>query len=300
VTSERGDTVHVPVLLEKVLYYLAPISGRVYIDATVGPGGHAEAILEASAPNGRLLGLDRDPEALELARARLLRFGDRVCLEQASFADLDVIACRRGFCPADGVLFDLGVSSLQLASGQRGFSFRGGGYLDMRFGPEGPTAAELLRRLSERELETLLRQFGEEPKARAIARAVVQARRTAPIETSEQLSQLVERVYGGRRGRVHPATRTFQALRIAVNRELEVLDRGLDAAIKVLKPGGRLVVISFHSLEDRIVKAKFRFWASGAEPKVKVLTKKPVRPSEVEVRNNPRARSARLRVAEVL
>lgn len=299
-TGQKEDKVHIPVLLEEVLQYLAPSPGGTYVDATVGPGGHAAAILEASAPDGRLLGIDRDPEALELASTRLSGFGDRVRLVRANFADLDSIACHEGFCPADGVLFDLGLSGLQLASEQRGFSFSARGYLDMRFGPEGPTAADLLRRLSERQLEDILDRFGEEPKARAIARAIVQLRRKAPIETAEQLASLVERIYGGRRGRIHPATRTFQALRIAVNRELEALDRGLDAALKLIKPGGRIVVISFHSLEDRIVKTKFRSWAARPTPKVKVLTRKPVRPSAHEVMANPRARSARLRAVEVM
>ncbi len=298
--GEGGSWGHVPVLLNEVLSYLSPQPGGTYIDATVGPGGHAEAILEACAPTGRLLGIDRDPEALQIARQRLARFGQRVRLVRGNFAQLGAIASAEGFAPADGILFDLGVSSLQLASEGRGFSFQTSGYLDMRFGPEGPTAADLLRELSARQLEAILREYGEETKARAIAKAIVEARSKAPLQTAEQLAALVQRVYGGRRGRIHPATRTFQALRIAVNRELEALQEGLGAAVELLKPGGRLVVISFHSLEDRVVKNMFKAWTVGPAPRVRVLTRKPVRPSRYEVKLNPRARSARLRSVEVL
>ncbi len=294
----QGWEAHVPVLLREVLHYMAPRPGGAYIDATVGPGGHAEAILEASTPAGRLLGIDRDPEALRFAARRLASFGERVRLVQGSFVNLERYAQAEGFSPADGVLFDLGVSSLQLAREGRGFSFKSGGYLDMRFGPEGPTAADLLRQLSERELADVIHRFGEEPRARAIARAIVEARRQSPVDTAEKLAKIVEGVYGGLRGRIHPATRTFQALRIAVNRELEALEEGLNAALRVTRPGGRVVVIAFHSLEDRIVKQKFKLWATGPNPMVRLLTKKPVRPTYEEIRTNPRSRGARLRAVE--
>jgi 16S rRNA (cytosine1402-N4)-methyltransferase len=307
--------VHVPVLRAEVLDALQPRSGGRYVDGTLGGAGHAEAILEASSPDGRLLGLDLDPQAVERARARLgSRFGERVVLVDESFAHLEREARWHGFAPADGILLDLGLSSYQLAS-ERGFGIRTASPLDMRFNPNSrdPTAADLVNSLDEAELTRVLRAYGEEPNARRIARAIVQQRARATIATSDQLAALVERAAGGRRGKIHPATRTFQALRIAVNRELESLEAVLPQAIEVLGPGGRLAVISFHSLEDRIVKRYLAGLASpctcppdlpvcvcGKKPIVRLLTRHGIRPTPAEVAANPRARSATLRVAEKL
>ena len=249
---------HHPVLAEEVLTLLAPASGSLQIDATLGGGGHTERILEASDPDGRLLGLDADGAAIARVRERLAaRFGDRLVLRQANFRDLGRVAPEAGFGAVDGLLFDLGLSSFHLADAERGFGIRTGGPLDMRFDPSvGISAAELLASLDARELAALFRKYGEEPQAGRIARAIVEARRTAPIGTAEELAALVERVAPGAPGRrrIHPATRVFQALRIAVNAELDALSAGLAAAVDLLRPGGRLVVLSYHSLEDRIVK----------------------------------------------
>lgn len=296
---------HRPVMVEEVLDLLAVRPGGRYLDGTVGEGGHALALLRASAPDGRLLGLDLDPVALERARRRLAPFEGRVRLVRASYARMGEVARAEGFAPVDGVLLDLGLSSLQLEGEERGFSFHQDAPLDMRFDPDQPlTAADLVNRLPERELARLLREYGEEPRARAIARAVVRHR---PVRTARQLARIVEGAVG-RRGRLHPATRTFQALRIAVNRELEVLEEGLREAVDLLAPGGRLAVLSYHSLEDRIVKRFLREMARGCTcppdlprcrcgrgPVLRPLTRKPVRPRPEEVRENPRARSARLR-----
>ncbi|HEY76049.1 MAG TPA: 16S rRNA (cytosine(1402)-N(4))-methyltransferase RsmH [Thermoflexia bacterium] len=303
-----ADAVHIPVLLQATLSFLQVRPGGTYIDATVGGGGHAEAVLSACAPDGRLLGLDLDPDALAVARQRLAPFGERATLRQGSFAQLATLAAD--FAPADGVLFDLGLSSLQLADPSRGFSFSHAGPLDMRFDPTagGPTAADLVNGLSVEDLAQILYQYGEERQARRIAEAIVAAR---PLETTEQLAEVVAAAVGGRRGRIHPATRTFQALRIAVNDELSVLQVALPQAVDLLKPGGRLVVISFHSLEDRIVKRFLRQESKDCicppevpvcicdhRARLRVLTRKPVRPEPDEVARNPRARSARLRAAE--
>ncbi len=304
--EESDSSVHVPVLLQTVVSLLQVRPGGVYIDGTVGGGGHAAAILAASVPDGRLLGLDRDPAALDVARERLAPWGDRAVLRRGSFADL--LRLAEGFIPADGVLLDLGLSSLQLADPARGFSFSQDGPLDMRFDPsEGPTAADLVNTLSVRELTDLLYRYGEEKQARRIAEAIVAAR---PIHRTAELASLIEQTVG-RRERIHPATRTFQALRIAVNRELEALEVALPQALELLRPGGRLVVISFHSLEDRIVKQflhreardcicppEIPVCVCGHRAQVRVLTPKPVRPDAAEVAANPRARSARLRAAE--
>jgi len=263
------------------------------VDATVGTGGHAEAILERILPGGRLVGLDRDPEALAVARRRLERFGEAVQLVQANFADLHYVLRALGIARVQGVLMDLGVSGLQLAAPHRGFSFRLAGPLDMRMDPASPvTAADLVNRLSEKELAELLRRYGEEPFAPRIAREIVRRR---PLSTTQELREAILRAVPRRAWprRVDVATRTFQALRIAVNRELEALEQALPQAAEVLDPGGRLVVISFHSLEDRIVKHTLRRAKS-----LRVLTPKPIRPSPEEVRRNPHARSARLRAAE--
>jgi len=324
---------HIPVLYEQVLEALSPRAGAAYIDATVGAGGHAAGILQRSAPDGRLLGLDRDPQALEAAGQRLSPFAGRFLLLHADYASLAEQARRHGFLGAAGVLFDLGVSSGQLDRPERGFSFQVDAPLDMRFDPnEGPSAADLLNALGEEELADILWRYGEERLARRIARRIVQARQRAPLRRTTELARLVAEV-AGRHGRIHPATRTFQALRIAVNRELERLPLGLQQAVEVLAPGGRLVVIAFHSLEDRLVKEFIRreegicdwparvpaaacphFLADGPAPRscraqagagcsrparLRALGRV-VRPEETEVASNPRARSARMRLAERL
>lgn len=301
------DAVHVPVLLREAIELLAAARGGLFVDATLGLGGHAEAILAAS-PATRVVGVDRDPEARALAAARLARFGDRVEIHAGDFAELDrLVGARR----AAGVLADLGVSSLQLDHAHRGFSFRRDGPLDMRMADAGETAAELVNRLTEAELETIFRSYGEEPEARRVARAVVAARDAAPITTTGELADVVRRAKRARETRLDPATRAFQALRIEVNRELEALDELLDRAVGLLESEGRLVVISYHSLEDRMVKNRLRDLARGesdpvtgrtrAETQVlELLTKKPVMPSAAEVAVNPRARSARLRAARRL
>jgi 16S rRNA (cytosine1402-N4)-methyltransferase len=308
---------HLPVMPDEVIETLAPIPGSLQIDATVGGGGHTERILEATSPDGRLLGLDADGAAVSRVAQRLARFGDRVTLRRANFRELAVVARAAGFEAVDGCLFDLGLSSYQLADRERGFGIRAGGPLDMRFdATRGVPAAELLATRSADEIAALLRRYGEEPAARRIARAVVEARRVAPVATAEALAMLVERVAPGNprtRRRIHPATRTFQALRIAVNDELQALGDGLAAAVELLNPGGRLVVLSYHSLEDRIVK---RFLAAerrgcvcppaapvcvcGRAPRLRLVTHPSQIPSSAEISANPRARSARLRAAERL
>jgi 16S rRNA (cytosine1402-N4)-methyltransferase len=302
---------HVPVLLREVLEALRPERGGLFVDATVGLGGHAEAIL-AAADGVRLVGIDRDPEALVLARERLARFGDRFVAVEGRHEELAVHLDRIGVAEVDGVLADLGVSSMQLDRAERGFSFMKDGPLDMRMGPSGPTAADLVAELPAAELARVFREYGEEPRAKAVARALVEARESAPIRTTGELRSLVAKAVGGRReeGR-DPATRVFQALRIATNRELVELERFLEDAIARLSLGARLAVLSYHSLEDRIVKDAFRDRAAGCScpPSFPVcvcsrrrvlalVTKKPVRPSPEEVFDNRRARSARLRVAE--
>ncbi len=300
---------HVPVLLEAVLEELRPAPGAVVIDATVGGGGHALALLRAAQPGGRLLGIDADPAALAAARARLAAAGlppGSFVLHHGRFADLQAIATAHGFAPVDAVLLDLGVSSHQLDTPQRGFSFSAEGPLDMRLDPTGgPTAADLVNQLGERELADLIYRYGEERASRRIARLIVERRRQAPITTTADLASLVLRAVGrGGRERIHPATRTFQALRIAVNRELEQLEAALPQAVELLRPGGRLAVISFHSLEDRMVKQFFRAEsgyggsANARPPRLTIITRKPIEAGAAEVAANPRARSARLRVAE--
>lgn len=286
---------HRPVLVEEVLRQLEPRPDGVVVDATLGAGGHAEAILEASSPSGRLLGLDRDEGALAVARERLHRFGDRVRLRQGSFADLSEHLDREGFTKVNAVVADLGLSSAQLDDGERGFAFSAEGPLDMRFDRSaGETAAELINRLDEKELADVIFNFGEERKSRAIARRIVQRR---PIDTTAELRRAVHSVLGpARRGGIDPATRTFQALRIAVNHELEALDAFLQSAAERLAPGGRLVVISYHSLEDRAVKWAFR--EKKDSESFRVLTRKPVRAGEDEIAQNRRARSAKLRALE--
>lgn len=282
---------HRPVLVTEVLDALAVVSEGAYIDCTVGEGGHAEAILNA-APDSVVIGLDRDPDALAAAHERLAGFGDRVRLVNASYTTL---AEQAGFLPdrpVAGVLLDLGLSSLQLEADDRGFSFLRDGPLDMRFGPGGDlTADDVVNRYAERDLARVIYEFGEEPRSRRIARAVVRRR---PIRGTAQLAEVVVGAVG-RRGRIHPATRTFQAVRMEVNRELEAIEAALAAAAVILRPGGRLAVISYHSLEDRLVKTTLRESAV-----LRVLTRKPITPSREEVVSNPRSRSARLRAAELL
>ena len=290
-------TGHVPVLREEVLALLQPGPGGRYLDATVGLGGHAEAILQASAPGGTLLGIDRDGEALELARQRLAPFGPRVTLVRGRYEELaDLPGIGQGF---DGILFDLGSSWLQLDSAERGFSFGREGPLDMRMDRStGQTAADLVNRLSERDLADLIFRWGEERWSRRIARAIVEARRRAPIRTTTELASLAAGVIPRRAWprHIHPATRTFQALRIAVNDELAGLGPALEKAVTLLRPGARAAAISFHSLEDRIVKQTWRGLEVSA--RARVLTKRPITPGETEVASNPRARSAKLRAVE--
>jgi len=288
---------HVPVLLRETLEFLNVRSDGIYIDATLGGGGHAEAILQILEPGtGKLLGIDRDPAALARAHERLVRFGEKVILQEGNFAEIDQLHAESGLPPADGLLADLGLSSMQLEDASRGFSFDRPGPLDMRMDPHArTTAAEIVNRTPERELADLIFKFGEERFSRRIARGMVKAR---PIRSTTELAQVVTRAIPSRTGlyHVHPATRTFMALRMAVNQELESLETFLSKALDVLAPGGRLVVLSFHSLEDRLVKHAFQAWKR--EGKAEVLTKKVVRPGEAELQSNPRSRSAKLRAAE--
>jgi 16S rRNA (cytosine1402-N4)-methyltransferase len=308
---------HLPVMPDEVLGTLAPTPGSLQIDATVGGGGHTERILEAASPDGRVLGLDADDAAIERVARRLAAYGDRLVLRQANFRELGAVAPAAGFAAVDGALFDLGLSSYQLADRERGFGFRAGGPLDMRFDTtRGVPAAELLATLDADELAALFRRYGEEKAAWRIAGAIVAARGTAPVRRAEDLAQLVELVVPvnpRQRRRIHPATRVFQALRIAVNEELDALAEGLAAAVDLLRPGGRLVVLSYHSLEDRIVK---RFLAAerrgctcppeapvcvcGRAPRLRLVTRPSLTPTAAEIDRNPRARSARLRAAERL
>jgi 16S rRNA (cytosine1402-N4)-methyltransferase len=287
---------HSSVLLEPVLDALQPRPGIGFraLDCTVGAGGHSFSLLERSSPDGHLVGLDADPHALQLAEARLAPFRGRFELLNRNFSELEHLDLE----PLDAILMDLGLSSMQLESGGRGFALRADEPLDMRFDPtaDAETAADLLNSLSAAELERILRAYGEEPRARRVARSIEYRRAQRPFTTTGDLVAAVTAALGPARGRIHPATRTFQALRIAVNDELGALEAGLDAAVPMLKPGGRLAIISFHSLEDRIVKWRFRGFAD--QGLLKILTRKPTTPAEEEIRTNPRARSAKLRVAE--
>jgi 16S rRNA (cytosine1402-N4)-methyltransferase len=303
------ESSHHPVLYNEIIHALHPHRGGQYVDGTLGAGGHARGILEASSPDGRLLGLDVDPQALALAGANLAPFGERVVLVHASYTEMDdqLVALRWG--KVDGILLDLGVSSMQLDQPERGFSFQTDALLDMRFDPTiGPSAADLVNSLPEGELADLIYRYGEERMSRQIARAILQSR---PLSTTLDLARVVHRALGGRRGRINPATRTFQALRIAVNHELESLEAVLPLAIKLLVPGGRMAVIAFHSLEDRLVKQFFRMESRdcicppeqpvctcGHQASVREISRHPIRAEEAEVRQNPRARSAKLRVVE--
>ena len=308
---DTADLPHKSVLRKEVVELVAPRPGGRYLDATLGAGGHAEAVLEASGPDGWLLGIDQDPVALAFAAKRLERFGERVCFHHGNFRELGEVARLHG--PFDALVADLGVSSLQLDDPARGFAFSDEGPLDMRMDPGHPeTARALLNRLDERSIAKILREYGEERLSRPIARGIVRAREQGRLESTGDLAEIARACYRRARirERIDPATRSFQALRIAVNRELEAAEDLLDAAEGALAPGGVAAIIAFHSLEDRLVKHRFRAWATGCicppdlpvcgcgrEPRAELLTRRPLRPSEAEMSENPRARSARLRGA---
>jgi 16S rRNA (cytosine1402-N4)-methyltransferase len=299
INSSRDS--HEPVLVEEIMFWLQCKPGGVYVDCTLGYAGLASHILNHTVPDGILVGIDRDATALAAARTRLGRYSARLRLRHGNFRELKGHVAESGLQQVDGVIFDLGVSSPQLDRAERGFSFREDGPLDMRMDQSGGrTAADLIRHLPETELADLIYHFGEERYSRRIARAIVRSRMTGPLETTWKLAAVVERAVPAsyRHGRIHCATRTFQALRIAVNQELDVLEPALRDAVDILAPDGRVCVISFHSLEDRIVKNTFRALASGPKVSVRLLTKKPIVASENERNRNPRSRSAKLRVAE--
>lgn len=305
---------HVSVLLREALDLLGPRPGGRYIDGTLGGGGHSEAILLASAPDGQVLGLDRDDQAIAAARQRLHEFGARLITRQASFADVRDVLDEIGWDKVDGIILDLGVSSWQIDAPERGFSFRLGGPLDMRMDRrQALDARGLVNGATEEELARIFRDYGEEPQARRIAARIAAERKLRPIESTDELARLVEGAKGGRRRDHHPATQVFQALRIAVNRELDQLEKFLADGFALLRPGGHMAIIAFHSLEDRLVKNAFRKWSQaclcppralvcqcGWSAKVKLLTKRPMVPSETETSANPRARSAKLRAIERL
>ena len=309
----RLASYHTPVLREEALALLITTTGGVYVDATLGGGGHAEAILQRLDPTGILTALDTDPDAIQVSTGRLARFGNQAILVQENFRSLSSVLSQRGFDRINGILFDLGVSSYQIDEPSKGFSFRADERLDMRMDRrQAHDAHELVNRCDERELADILWKYGEERASRAIARAITRHRERSTIETTGQLAAIVESVVGDR-FLVKTLARVFQALRIEVNKELENLQSALDQSIPILSPGGRIVVISYHSLEDRIVKETFKraaakSYASGnklvpdlkVEPSLKILTKKPIQASTVEKQNNPRARSAKLRAAEKL
>lgn len=304
------EIIHVPVLFDKVLDYLRPLPNGRYIDGTVGAGGHTLGILQASAPDGRVLVFDKDPEAISFTRSRLAKYGERVIYENASYAEMGTLAATHGFNQVNGILLDLGLSSRQLANAKRGFSFQEEGPLDMRFNPNtGETAADLLNNLSESELADIFWQYGELRNSRFLARLIVTNR---PFTTTTELAQLVSSKVR-RKGRTHPATQLFQALRIEVNRELESVEKGVQAAVDLLISGGRLAVISFHSLEDRFVKHYFRelerecscpphqpVCTCDKQATVRIITRRAQKADAREIAQNPRSRSARLRVVEKL
>ena len=300
---------HQPVLYQEIIHALQPRRAGRYVDGTVGAGGHARGILEASAPDGQLLGLDLDPQALAIARETLAPYEHRIHLAQASYTSLSAQLRQLGWDAVDGIVLDLGASSMQFDTSARGFSFQHNAPLDMRFGPQAAqTAAAIVNTYSETELADLIYEYGEERDSRKIARAIVKAR---PLHTTRELVAVIEAVSPRRGDRLHPATRTFQALRIAVNDELASIKEVLPQAVAGLRPGGRIAVISFHSLEDRIVKEYFREQSKDlvnppyeklydVERKaiIKEVNRKPIQPSEEETKNNSRARSAKLRIAE--
>ena len=311
--TEHGFA-HVTVLLREVVEALRPGPGKRYLDGTIGAGGHSEEILVRSSPDGQVLGLDRDDAALVAACERLHRFRARLTVRQTSFAHAREVLAELGWRGVDGAILDLGISSHQLDRPERGFSFRGDGALDMRMDRRQPLDAyQVVNEFSAAVLERILREYGEEPSARKIAQAIVTARRHKPIHMTGELATIVESVKRGARREHHPATQTFQALRIAVNQELDQLQTFVESGYEILLPTARMAIISFHSLEDRIVKRAFRKWSSaclcpprilrcqcGWSQKVKLLTKKPIVPAAAELRANPRARSAKLRVVERL
>jgi len=300
---------HIPVLSREVLAYLSPTSGARYMDATLGAGGHAEAILKASQPDGQLIGLDVDEDALAIAARRLADYSSRFFPFQCSYTQLEDPLQQLHWDGMNAILFDLGVSSMQVDSPLRGFSFLEEGPLDMRFNKKGKVTAEyIVNRWQEHDLAAILWEYGEEPKARAIAKAICTAR---PLKTTGDLAKIAASVYRGHHGKIHPATRTFQAIRIAVNEELSAIHDGISKAVEYLLPGGKIAVISFHSLEDRIVKEFFRreskdcicppqqpICICGHKASLVVLTKKPVTAGEDEMKINPRSRSAKMRVAQ--
>jgi 16S rRNA (cytosine1402-N4)-methyltransferase len=311
-TQEGGiKPPHLSVLYQEIITAIKPVSGGKYVDATVGAGGHAWGILDASSPDGQLLGLDIDPDALAIAMQRLSSFQDRVHLVHSSYTSLsrELLALRWDF--VDGIVIDLGVSSMQIDMPHRGFSFLNEGPLDMRFDPSQPvSASEIVNTFPESEIADILFKYGEERRSRQIARAIVQAR---PIKTTLELAHVIQRTAGKSSGKIHPATRSFQALRIAVNQELQALEDFLPQAIEALTPGGRLAVISFHSLEDRIVKHTFRRESQdcicppeqpactcGHKAVIREINRHPIEAGEEEIKVNPRARSARLRIIEKL
>jgi len=304
-----NDTPHQPVLYKEIIHALQPQAGGRYVDGTLGAGGHARGILEACAPDGQLLGLDVDPQALTIARETLAPYEHRIHLVQASYTTLSTQLKNLGWDSVDGIVLDLGASSMQFDTPERGFSFMQDAPLDMRFGPHATqTAADIVNSYSERELADLIYEYGEERDSRKIARAIVDKR---PLHTTRELVAAIEAVSPRRGDRVHPATRTFQALRIAVNEELASIEEVLPQAVAGLRSSGRLAVISFHSLEDRIVKEYFRtqskdvvnppyerIYETERKAIIKEVNRKPILPSEEETKNNPRARSAKLRIAE--
>lgn len=313
-TISPGDeqtSPHQPVLYHESLKYLQLHAGHRFVDGTLGAGGHAFGILSKTESDVRLLGFDLDAEAIKIAQERLAQFGDRAIIQNRSYAEIEKALAGLDWKCANGVILDLGLSSMQLDNAEKGFSFLKPAPLDMRFNQDsGIPASELLNSLEEMQIADIIWRFGEEPKSRWIAKEIVDNR---PISTTTQLAKIVEKVYRNHRTKIHPATKTFQAIRIAVNSELEVLKKGLENSLAALCPGGRLAVITFHSLEDRIVKQYFQqenrdcicppeqiICNCGHKASIKIITKKPVKPSQEEVNINPRARSAKLRVAEKL
>jgi 16S rRNA (cytosine1402-N4)-methyltransferase len=284
---------HITVLLRETVDGVLPGPGKLFVDATLGGGGHSEALLEASGPDGRLIGIDRDPAALVAAGERLARFGDRVRLVHGTFGETARVVRELGETAVDGIIADLGVSSPQLDHDERGFSFARSGPLDMRMNPEDEPLSELLERLSVDELANVLYELGDERKSRAIARSIKAALELGELHTTEDLRRTVVRVLGPKRGGIDPATRTFQALRMAVNAELPQLESLLSTGPDLLVPGGRMAIISFHSGEDRLVKHTFR-----DDSRLRPLVKRPIEASEEEAASNPRARSAKLRICE--
>jgi 16S rRNA (cytosine1402-N4)-methyltransferase len=300
---------HIPVLYQEVLDILTPFSGGLYVDGTVGAGGHSRGILERSSPAGKLIGFDLDPAALTLAESNLAEFADRVTLIHSSYHELALHLNNRNWHSVDGILIDLGLSSMQMDSPERGFSFRYDAPLDMRFDPDQPFSAfDLVNESTSEELAEIIFRYGEDRFSRKIANAII---RNRPLTSTQELAELIKRVVPHTKSKIHPATRTFQALRIVVNKELDALEKFLPTALEVLKPGGRLAVIAFHSLEDRIVKRFFRreskdcvcppeipVCVCGHQAKIKEISRRPIRPEDSETEENPRARSAKLRAAE--